>query len=129
MMYERTSWTEGANITENFVEKEFRCRCGQCGERVLVSMQLLYALESLRAAMGRPLAVTSGFRCPLHPLSKARPNSYHIKGMAADISTHGMSGKDLHLFMRKAYQLFGGVALNYMAYIHVDVGPKRTWTY
>ena len=43
-------------------------------------------LEPARQRFGRPLTITSGFRCSkLNRLVGGKPNSYHLKGMAADI--------------------------------------------
>ena len=43
-------------------------------------------LEPARQRYGHPLTITSGFRClKLNRLVGGQPNSYHLKGMAADI--------------------------------------------
>lgn len=45
-------------------------------------------LDPLREAWGRPLTVTSGYRCPaLNRAVGGSATSHHLKGMAADIST------------------------------------------
>lgn len=45
-------------------------------------------LDPLREAWGRPLTVTSGYRCPsLNKAVGGSSTSHHLKGMAADIST------------------------------------------
>jgi len=49
-----------------------------------------FVLEPLRVAMGRPINISSGFRC--EQLNKAVGgvyNSQHLKGQAADISIEG----------------------------------------
>lgn len=46
------------------------------------------ALDPLREAWGKPLTVTSGYRCPeLNKLVGGSKTSHHLRGMAADIST------------------------------------------
>jgi len=43
-------------------------------------------LDPLREAYGRPIRVTSGYRCPkLNRLVGGSPNSQHMRGEAADI--------------------------------------------
>ena len=43
-------------------------------------------LDPLREAYGRPIRVTSGYRCPrLNNLVGGSPNSQHMRGEAADI--------------------------------------------
>ncbi len=47
-------------------------------------------LDPLRAAWGKPIRVNSGYRCPklnAHPAIKGAPNSSHLRGQAADITT------------------------------------------
>lgn len=44
-------------------------------------------LDPLREAYGKPITVTSGYRCPkLNTAVKGAKNSQHIKGQAADIN-------------------------------------------
>lgn len=44
-------------------------------------------LDPLRQAWGRPIIVTSGYRCPkLNSAVGGSKTSHHVKGMAADIS-------------------------------------------
>ena len=43
-------------------------------------------LDPLRAAYGKPIRITSGFRCPeLNKAVGGSPTSQHMSGMAADI--------------------------------------------
>lgn len=43
-------------------------------------------LDPLRKAYGKPIRITSGFRCPkLNKAVGGSPTSQHMKGMAADI--------------------------------------------
>lgn len=45
-------------------------------------------LDPLREAWGKPLTVTSGYRCPeLNRIVGGAKTSHHLRGMAADIST------------------------------------------
>lgn len=45
-------------------------------------------LDPLREAWGKPLTVTSGYRCPeLNKIVGGAKTSHHLRGMAADIST------------------------------------------
>ncbi len=55
-------------------------------------------LDPLRRAWGRPVTVTSGYRC--HALNRAvggSPTSHHLRGMAADITT-GNNADNRRLF-------------------------------
>jgi len=49
-------------------------------------------LEPLRAKLGRPIIVTSGYRSPgLNAMIGGSPNSQHCKGEAADVVVPGLS--------------------------------------
>ena len=49
-----------------------------------------FVLEPLRVAMGRPINISSGFRCEqLNKSVGGVYNSQHLKGQAADISIEG----------------------------------------
>lgn len=94
-------------------------------------MDLLYDLQSRLKNHG-VIEVVSGYRSPKTNLMLARlsdgvaKNSYHCKGMAIDIrlpSSPLSSVYDVALAMRK-----GGVGYYPDSeFVHVDVGPVRTW--
>ncbi len=69
-------------ITENFNLTEFQCPC--C-HSVMTHPQLAACLQRLRAALGRPITLTSGYRCAAHN-TKVRgvANSLHRRGLAVD---------------------------------------------
>ena len=49
-----------------------------------------YVLEPLRVAMGEPIKIGSGFRCPaLNKAVGGVSNSQHLKGQAADLCIDG----------------------------------------
>lgn len=88
MIYtEQNPWP--AAIAPNFAVEEFICRCGQCGT-AKVDTRLLEPLQAIRGQFGRPMTITSGYRCPLHraEATKKRPGA-HSRGFAADIHAVG----------------------------------------
>ena len=55
--------------------------------------ELVKFLDELRAAYGKPIYVSSGFRCPrLNTLVGGVANSVHMKGWAADVYASDMAG-------------------------------------
>lgn len=46
-------------------------------------------LDPIREALGHPIYINSGYRCPrLNEIVGGAPNSQHVEGCAADITTH-----------------------------------------
>jgi uncharacterized protein YcbK (DUF882 family) len=97
--------------------------------------RLFDLLWDLQRVVGgsQPIVVYSGFRSPetnekLRAKSRAvAKESYHMRGMAADIAIPGM---DLRALALKAISLKqGGVGFysRKSKFIHVDVGPVRKW--
>jgi len=73
-----------ARGVSNFSRHEFRCPC--CG-RGVVSLALVLALEDVRSLYGRPVRITSGWRCQTHNREVGgHPQSRHMVGCAADLA-------------------------------------------
>lgn len=57
-------------------------------------------LDPLRAAIGKPIVVTSGYRCPaLNRAVGGATSSLHMKGYAADIHCPSMKFEDFRAFV------------------------------
>lgn len=97
----------------------------------VVRDELLNLLNRIRREWGKPVIVNSGYRSPEYnaAIKGAVTNSYHTKGMAADIRPDDPSliseFQDLCLELNKD----GGVGL-YDNRVHVDVrGHHAYWDY
>ncbi|MBF0184733.1 MAG: DUF882 domain-containing protein [Magnetococcales bacterium] len=123
----------------HFSEAELRCHCG-CGRQEMDG-DFLLALEKLRMAYGKPMPVSSGYRCPAHnaALSTTGTEGPHTTGKAVDIL---VAGADAHHLLTLALQHgFTGVGLSQKGphekrFIHLDTissgsGYPRPalWTY
>ena len=74
-------------VSLHFSLREFECPC--C-HRVRLHPLLLVRLEELREAWGRPLLLTSGYRCDPHNARVGGvPKSAHRLGLAADVAAPG----------------------------------------
>lgn len=118
--------------TKNFSAHEFRCKCGSCNKQEPhhCTPELLERLQELRDLYGRPMHLTSGYRCEKHPVEarKTVPGQ-HNKGTAVDITYS--SGREARTIMKLAFDLdFKCVVLG-RGFIHVDLreGPGTTWIY
>ena len=70
-------------LYKNFTAKEFACQhCGKEG----VKEELLNRLQALRTFLDFSFIVSSGYRCPNHPIEakKSKPGT-HATGLAVDI--------------------------------------------
>ena len=117
----------------NFTAKEFACQhCGGDGVRE----DLVARLQELRTRYGKPMQITSGYRCPQHPVEarKTSPGA-HAMGLAADV---GVDGVEAHQILKLAFELgFTGIGVQQKGsgrFIHLDIragelpGPT-VWSY
>ena len=70
------------DLSSHFSTSEFVCRCG-CG-RVAVTTRLISLLEKARIIYGKPMRISSGYRCPDHNAAVGG-GPEHPAGEAADI--------------------------------------------
>ena len=111
---------------------ELELRCKHCGENK-IKPGFLRQLNDLRDVWGKPLTLTSAYRCPVHNRSKAvngAEDSRHVHGDAADISWAHMSGIQKAELLQRALQRFTGIGIS-QAFLHVDSrpGPQLLWVY
>lgn len=118
----------------HFSRSELQCPC--C-DKNRVSAEFLEKLEALRDKVGKPLYVSSGYRCPLHNdrVSHTGLNGPHTTGEAVDIL---ISFETAFLLAKHAFALgFTGVGVNQRGlldkrFIHLDaltVNRPRIWSY
>lgn len=114
--------------SQHFTEKELSCHhCGQNHCRP----ELLYALETFRAAVGRPVIVDDAYRCVLHNADVGgAPNSEHLLGLAADIKVEGMTAVQLEVVATRIPIIRGIGRNDHLGYLHIDTRehPAR-WCY
>lgn len=117
----------------NFSAKEFACQC--CGSEG-IKEELVEKVQLLRDIYKKPLAVTSGYRCPLHPIeSKKSSPGAHALGLAVDL---GVDRAAAYEVLKIAFSLgFSGIGVNQKGggrFIHLDVADKQLprptiWSY
>lgn len=88
-------------------------------------------LEPLRAAIGKPIRVTSGLRVPiLNTIIGGANNSDHCLGRAADIQVEGMSAKSVAETIKSLDLPYRQVIQEFGSWAHVSIGsaaepPRR----
>jgi len=79
-------------------------------------------LEAVRALNGRPVVVSSGYRCKaLNTAVGGADNSAHMYGLAADINAPGVSPYDLGLAIIKAGIKFDQIIHEFGEWVHIAV--------
>ena len=116
----------------NFTEAEFKCK--HCG-KVEMSPVFMAKLQQLRNAYGKPMIVSSGYRCPDHPTeaAKTKPGA-HASGQACDVA---VSGNDAYALLKLALAFeFTGIGVNQKGdsrFLHLDTlreSPRpNVWSY
>lgn len=102
-----------------FIESEFWCPCCHKLPVFGMSTKLVKLLNDLRYKVGKPVFVSSGYRCDKHNAEVGGvPKSYHCLGMAADIFVPGLSSSDLFEVCKDVG--FTGIGI-YSTFVHVDV--------
>ena len=86
------TWPRGADVqlTPHIHLREMECGCGACPQTP-VDLDHLRRLETLRARLGgRPIRITSGYRCRRHNAAVGgHPTSEHMEGLATDVVVDG----------------------------------------
>jgi zinc D-Ala-D-Ala carboxypeptidase len=118
------------NITRNFYEDEFTCKCG-CGLNN-ISTELVEELQKVREDYGCPMTVSSGVRCPIwNKACGGSGNSSHLIGLAVDISIDDAVLR--HRFIRTVLELGWQRIGLAKSFIHLDIDLNKTnpviWTY
>ncbi len=115
----------------NFGRDEFACQ--HCGDEKMDSA-FMDALQELRTAFGKPMTITSGYRCPSHPIEarKAKPGS-HASGCAADIAvSRGDAVLLLRLALNSRFTGFGVQQKGSGKFLHLDsltTNRPMIWSY
>ena len=88
--------------------------------------KLIRILEAIRARLGRPMKINSGYRSPEYNQAiGGAVHSQHKLGKAADIAIKSQEeGEEIEKLARE-YGI-GGVG-RYNTFIHLDTGPTRSW--
>ena len=117
----------------HFRPAELACRCGGrfCAGEYWHDPVFLDALEAVREAVARPLAVNSGRRCRLHNAAVGgAPLSLHAHAVAADVSVAGWDG-EARAGLLAAARAAGFRGIGYgRSFLHLDrrVRPAQ-WDY
>mgnify|MGYP000181511648 CR=1 FL=1 len=116
------------DLSKNFNRSEFACKGKNCcGHSAAVHPDLVDALQTLRDRIGKPLSITSGFRCNRHNKAVGGAKaSKHMDGTAFDISMANHDPVDFEAAAR-AVGFLGFGYYPRSGFMHIDLGPARSW--
>lgn len=120
------------NITENFTLEELvhsdtaiaKGIKNEPGTRERLAMMNLCAklLQPLREAVGKPISIGSGYRCPeLNKAVGGVPSSQHVKGEAADLHIEGKAGNLLEVLEESELPFDQAILYRHKNFLHVSL--------
>jgi len=126
------------DLSEHFDRWEFACRGENCcGRSAPISERLIDALEGFCKIISLnddgvhiPMRVHSGFRCLTHNRTVGSHDaSYHVLGMAADVSVLGLSPARVARMAEGVFDFERGGIGVYCGFVHLDVrkSGKARW--
>lgn len=87
MAIKRYDKSKNIRLSKNFMLSEFACKGSSCCTAVMLDSKLVEYIQKIRDHFNKPVTINSGYRCPAHNKRVGgATGSYHVKGMAADIS-------------------------------------------
>lgn len=123
---------EATKISQNFKSTEFDCHGEGCCSSTLVDSKLVDYLQDIRDHFGKPLNVSSAYRCDKHNKRVGgATGSRHKKGEAADIYINGIEPKEIAKYAESIGIL--GIGLYETDkdgyFVHIDVRPTKSFWY
>ena len=125
---------EKVQLSENFNSYEFRCGLGRdCAcTTILIDDRLVEILQQIRDHFGKPITITSAYRCESYNRSiGGATGSRHSKGQAADICIPGIAPKEIAKYAESIGVL--GIGLYETAadgyFVHVDTRDYKSFWY
>lgn len=111
------------SLSKNFKVKEFACKDGS--DTIYIDNQLVWYLQKIRDNYGKPVVINSAYRTSSYNKKVGgATNSYHMKGMAADIRISGVSPKTLASYAKSIG--IKGVG-TYKSFVHVDTRTSKSY--
>lgn len=119
-------------LSANFRSTEFDCHGVGCCNETLVDMQLVEYLQKIRDHFGKPIIISSGYRCERHNRSVGGATaSKHKAGMAADIMIAGVSPSEVAKYAEsigvKGIGLYETAKDGY--FVHIDTRASKSFWY
>lgn len=111
-------------VKTNFKVKEFSCNDGS--DSILIDVNLVSALQTIREHFGKPVSLNSAYRTSTYNVRVGgAKNSYHTKGQAADLKIVGVAPLEICKYAESIGLLGIG---RYGTFTHIDTrNSKYFW--
>ena len=119
-------------LSAHFNSTEFDCHGSGCCSQTLINEQLIEYLEKIREHFGKPITITSAYRCPTHNRNVGgATGSRHSKGDAADIVVSGVAPREVAKYAESIGVL--GIGLYETSadgfFTHIDTRDYKSFWY
>lgn len=128
------TYTKGVStkLSANFESTEFDCHGSNCCSKTLIDEQLVKYLQQIRDYFGKPVVVSSAYRCSQHNKNiGGATRSRHISGEAADIYINGVAPAKIAQYAE--YLGILGIGLYETNsdghFVHVDTRTSKSFWY
>lgn len=132
MGYKNCTKGVAVKLSDNFTSKEFDCQGSGCCSKTIINEQLVEYLQKIREHFGKPITITSGYRCATHNRSVGgATGSRHTKGDAADIVVSGVTPREVAQYAEsigiKGIGLYETNADGH--FVHIDTRTSKSFWY
>ena len=119
-------------LSAHFNSTEFDCHGSGCCSQTLINEKLIEYLEKIREHFGKPITITSAYRCPTHNRNVGgATGSRHSKGDAADIVVSGVAPREVAKYAESIGVL--GIGLYETSadgfFTHIDTRDYKSFWY
>lgn len=123
---------QGVQLSKNFKSTEFDCHGKGCCTETLVDQKLVGYVQKIRDHFGKPVNISSGYRCVTHNKNiGGATGSRHAKGQAADIYINGVQPIEIARYAEQIGIL--GIGLYETDkdghFVHVDTRSTKSFWY
>lgn len=118
---------DATKLSANFRAREFDCKGSGCCSENKVDEKLVEYLQKIRDHFGKPVDITSGYRCAEHNAKVGGvSSSLHTKGQAADFVIDGVDPYDI----AKYAESIGVKGIgHYDDFVHIDTRANKSFWY
>lgn len=132
MGYKTCTKGKATKLSTYFNSTEFDCHGSGCCSTTLINETLVEYLQKIREHFGKPITITSGYRCATHNRNVGgATGSRHSKGDAADIVVSGVTPREVAKYAEsigiKGIGLYETNADGH--FVHIDTRTTKSFWY